>query len=202
MNTPSHILVGRFLCQYVKEKFGIRLEKQSFILGNVLPDFRPSFFLRPHYLENNISYVRNEIQNLLNTKQRTASIGKDFSKHIGIICHYYADFFCFAHIKIPHLNLVPHMKYESDLLRYIRDNPVLIKKADFTPEFSEKVSTDMICRQFDKLHVDYLQRAPSCSNDLTYCILACVEAIVLIAGLPEAEMRANTKLDNLSLHAV
>ena len=194
MNTSSHVLMGRFVYEYVKKKFGIYLDRESFISGNVLPDFRPSFLTRPHYLKNNISYVQKEVQNLLSIKQESAFIGKSYSKHLGIICHYYADFFCFAHNHNSLRDIVPHMKYENGLLQYLQKNHAILNRTDFVPEAEKNIDADMIYHKFNKLHTDYLQANPSYDNDLNYCILACVEAIALITNSSVIEMTDDLQL--------
>jgi hypothetical protein len=50
-DTYSHILMGRVLCGYLEKHCGIRLERKSFVLGNVLPDYVPSFLLKPQFRE-------------------------------------------------------------------------------------------------------------------------------------------------------
>jgi hypothetical protein len=119
MNKPTHILIGKYLYGVMKDQYGIVLDRTGFLFGNVLPDLRPSFLTRPHFPEYNISYVKKEIRNLLSKKQKSAYFGRTYSRRLGVICHYYADFFCFAHNRYFTGDIVSHVKYEKDFHRFL-----------------------------------------------------------------------------------
>ncbi len=94
MNKASHIFLGKLLCERLKDQYGIFLNSESFLLGNILPDLSPKLLIKQHYLRNYRLYLIKKIQNILDDKQTSAVFGKRYSRNLGIICHYYADFFC------------------------------------------------------------------------------------------------------------
>ena len=204
MNKPSHILIATLLYEYVKKQFGIDLEKESFITGNVLPDYRLSFLTRPHFIENNIFYVQKQIQRLLNTEHGPVSISKKHSKLLGIICHYYTDFFCFTHSRNFTGGLLSYLKYENDLYQYLLEHaiPIKVEELDDAPEAERRINTGFIYHAFDKLHAEYLHLSPSYDNDLAYSISACIQAIVLIAGASAVETTEEVPVGRWALNAV
>lgn len=182
MNTFSHVMMGKLLYEQVKERYGIYLHRDRFILGNVLPDFRVSFLTRPHYLEHNISFLRKEISKLFKDKKQSAFYGKHYSKRLGVLCHYYADFFCYAHCKGFPDDLSVHVKYESNLHRYFQNHEDELRQNAFAPEESGTIDANLVNLKFQQLQERYQNEMHSYRSDLNYAIQACTEAIVLIAA--------------------
>lgn len=196
--------MGKLLHQRIEKNFGIRLNRAAFIWGNILPDFRPSFLARPHYLENNAAYIQKQIQNLLNKKQQAEPMGGSYSKNLGVICHYYADFFCFAHSPAFPRNLTLHLKYEEDLYRYFLENYAAFSETGAGVKAEQgEVDAGFVYGRFTRLHAEYLGQPPSYQNDLTHCIRACVKAAALLAATPKPAV-AEEPLERagLSVHMV
>lgn len=185
MNTFSHVLLGRLLCRYIKEKTGLRLKSGSFILGNVLPDFNFFFLSRPHYQDSWETYLRDEIDKLASVRRDGERVGREASKQLGIICHFYTDFFCYAHTRRFEGGTLVHMKYEWKLFRYSRRYvPVYTEKKEWLECAS--ASTDDICLNYRKLHHKYLGERPSFGTDMRFSFQACLEAILLILNTAAA----------------
>ena len=198
MNTPSHILMGKFLYQYVESHYKIRLERKSYLLGNVLPDYCPSFLLRPHYLKNNAVHVRHIIRLLL-SRHLSAYNDKRYSRLVGIVCHFYADFFCCAHRDSFAGGLPGHIAYENRLQRYFEENLDRLGSIRFVAQTAPAAQADEIYRQFEDLHNSYLLSHSSFGNDLLFTMTACIDFIVLTSGCAAAgEDRADPcRLDHL-----
>ncbi len=190
MNTFSHLLMGNFLCDYMQEHYGIALDRAGFLYGNILPDYRISFLTRPHYLENNIDYLQSELRGLLHHKQDSAYCGKSFSKHLGIVCHYYADFFCFAHSDGFSGGLIKHITYERRLHRYLQEHGGELGGICFLPKADTSEDERHLYRCFDTLHEQYLASKQSFGNDLVYMALACVDVIFALANAMQPEETA------------
>jgi hypothetical protein len=173
-------MMGRFLCRYVEKHYNIRLNRKSFILGNVLPDYCPSFITRPHYLKNNIGHVQNVLRHLV--PQNAAWNDKKYSRLLGVLCHFYADFFCYAHREHTMKNLRAHIEYEKSLHCYFIQKLRQISAVRFVVQLPETAQADGVYAQFEKLHAAYLLSSPSCGNDLLYAMTACVEALVWAAS--------------------
>jgi len=186
MNTSSHILMGKFLSEYVETHYKIHLERKSFLLGNVLPDYCPSFLIRPHYLKNNAVHVRH-ILRLLLSRHSSVCNDKRSSRLLGILCHFYADFFCYAHSDCFPGNLSEHIAYENRLHRYFTKNMEQLSSIRFMAQAAPAKGADGIYRQFESLHSGYLVSHLSFGNDLLYAMTACIDLIVLPSGCATAE---------------
>jgi hypothetical protein len=178
MNTFSHVLLGRMLYRYIKEKTGFHLKSGSFILGNVLPDFNSFYLSKPHYQDSWEPYLRDEISKLAALRQDGESVSREASKRLGIICHFYADFFCHAHTRMFEGGTLVHMKYEWALFRYSRRRYVPANKKP--RQDCPSACTDEICLNYSLLHRKYLEERPSFEHDMNYSFQACAEAVMLI----------------------
>ena len=173
--------MGKFLHQYVDSHYRIRLERRSYILGNILPDYCPSFLLRPHYLRNNAVHVQHIIRLLL-SRSSSSYNDKRSSRLLGIVCHFYADFFCYAHGDSFPGGLSEHIAYENRLCRYFEENLEQFGSIRFIAQAMPVRQADDIYRQFEDLYYSYLLSNSSLGNDLLYAMTACVNFIVLISG--------------------
>lgn len=197
MNTSSHILMGKFLYQYVEAHYKIRLERKSYLLGNVLPDYCPSFLIRPHYLKNNAVHVQHIIRLLL-SRHSTAYNDKRYSRLLGIVCHFYADFFCYAHRDSFPGGLPEHIAYESRLNRYFEENLEQLASIRFIAQAAPVAKADEIYRKFENLHSSYLLSHLSFGSDLLFAMTACIDLIVLTSGYAAAKERTDSyRFDNL-----
>ena len=188
MNTSSHILIGNFLCRYLNVHYGILLDKKNYILGNVLPDYSPSFLVRPHYLKNNAGYVQKILQFLV-SQDSAAYNDKRQTRLLGILCHFYADFFCFAHREEVVLSLPEHIRYESKLHHYFTNHFQQLDSLCFGIQPRPENSMPGLYRQFEELHAGYLSSSPSFGNDLIYALTACIEMTVSICGRTQRAVR-------------
>jgi hypothetical protein len=180
LNTFSHILIGKVLYEYLKEYHGIYLNKKSFIKGNYSPDFNTSAIKRPHYIKYNLNYLQQEINALANTKLKSAHIDKAYSKRLGIICHYCADFFCYTHSIHFKGSTKAHIKYERSLHKYFISRLKIIKSILFMLKKDINIDASIINFKINQYQSDYLDAKACYSNDLFYTFQVCVETVVLL----------------------
>ena len=174
--------MGNILYEYIKEKHAIFLNKKSFVKGNYSPDFSTSMITRPHYIKNNLGHVQKEIEALSNIKLKSAFIDKEYSKRLGIICHYCADFFCFAHSIYFKESMKAHIKYERRLHKYFVSRLSLIKNIRFMLKKDNSINVDKINLIIDRYQSDYLYSSNAYSKDLIYSMQVCVEIIVSLVN--------------------
>ena len=180
--------MGRFLYQYAERHYKIRLEPKSYILGNILPDYCPSFLIRPHSLKNHAKHVQKIIRLLL-SRHSSAYNDKKYSRLLGILCHFYADFFCHAHRDDFTGSLSEHIAYENKLNRYFIENLEQFGSLRFITQPVPVAGAEGIYRQFETLHAGYLRSHSSFGNDLLYAMIACIDLIVLTSGYAAAEKK-------------
>jgi len=178
MNKYSHILVGELIYGHLKDEYGIFLDKESFIRGNVIPDFSYFAIAHPHFIKLSLGYIQGEVESLSNTYLESALVGSDYSFRLGIICHYYADYFCYAHSSNYRQAVVNHLRYEHLLHGYFQNNYALVAKISFALPDAASKSAGEINSQLKSLHAEYSGLLPSYDNDLNYTLKACAETLV------------------------
>ena len=170
--------MAKIVYEYIRDRYGITLNRKSFIKGNYSPDFKTSMLTRPHYIHNNLSFVQKEIEELANMRLNTAYVSKAYSKRLGVICHYCADFFCYAHSIYFKENMKTHIKYERRLHKYFISRLKLIKNVDFIMKKDLTINANIINNNIDQYQSDYLGSGPSYSKDLVYSLQICIETVV------------------------
>ena len=91
MNLFSHITMGRYLYTYFTEQLGVKLDKSTFVRWNFLPDIAPSLLRLSHFKKDIYDLVMARAEHLAaNSEQMSV---EEFSKQLGILCHFMADFF-------------------------------------------------------------------------------------------------------------
>lgn len=185
MNKESHIMIGKILCERLRHDYGICLNKEAFLLGNVLPDFGINFLIKPHLFRNYRHQIKKRIQRLLNAQHSSAMIGKSCSVQLGVICHYYADFFCYVHNGGYSGDVASHVKYEKELCRYLSGMLPFSKEMTSVLFIPDEIDADTIFERLLSTYAAYLDAEPSPHNDVTVSIEACMEALVLITSISE-----------------
>ncbi len=88
----THLFISKVLYQHFAGE--VELNKRAFAYGNIKPDL-PSSQRIDHTLENYLFAVC-DLTNQLMHEELPA---EEFSVHLGEICHYICDFFCYYHVK-------------------------------------------------------------------------------------------------------
>lgn len=182
MNTCSHILVGSLVYEHLKTEQGIYLDRSSFINGNVIPDRTALAITHPHFIKLSLGFVQAEIESLSDVYLESAYVGSEYSRRLGIICHYYADFFCFAHSSGYKQVVINHLKYERLLYEYFQNNFVKISgiKLSYPEEICRsafEINEKMIAAQ-----TKYAGAEPSYDKDLICALKACTSTILSLVN--------------------
>jgi hypothetical protein len=176
MNSLNHLLIGTIVYDYLKEKYGIVLDRSGFLKGNTCPDHSISF-LRPHKLRYCGKMVQRKTVRLCNKDLKV--VGARASKKFGILCHYYCDFFCLAHSPQFEGNLKAHVRYEKDMLRYMCEHYDAFHNIDYVKTQIDPESAPEINERMRSLIQDK-PAAQDFSTELTGAIRACVELVLSI----------------------
>ncbi|HWR24501.1 MAG TPA: zinc dependent phospholipase C family protein [Feifaniaceae bacterium] len=184
MKKTSHLLMGRLLFEYLEQHFQVALSRRRFLLGNVLPDYLPSFLSRPHFLKYSTGHVKKLTRKLLLRFPLAFESEKRRAKYVlrlGMLCHFYTDFFCHAHS--PRFKEGPrrHAAYESTLALYFGDNYERIKELGVLAKAGECADAEEIFARFERLQQRYLKAEQAFLNDIVFGLYACVELIGLLA---------------------
>jgi hypothetical protein len=182
MNTFSHIMLGDYILEAIYDRHGIVLHRKSFLLGNILPDCQLSFMSRPHQPEYWQDYINGQVARLLREKTGSRTFGRRYSLRLGIICHFYTDFFCYAHNTAFSGTSREHLKYEWDIHRRIKRGIAPVPLASLDEALCRGMTPHEIHEGFARLHREYTVRiGPSERRDIRYTLRACIDAVERIA---------------------
>jgi hypothetical protein len=144
MNSFSHSLIGKILLRQLDDRYDVQLDRRAFLYGCVMPDFRKTYKTLPHEPRFWDGYLKGEISALARQQRETRQFDRSGSKRLGILCHFYADFFCLAHTDGFNGSTYEHIRYEWDLDRFLRKNAAGLYQADLGVRMPVVLSADSI----------------------------------------------------------
>lgn len=197
MNAFSHILISSFLAKYLKEHNGVTVSRGSFFAGNLLPDFNPLYKTLAHAPDYWSGFIKKELQNLSDLKQERAQFGRNYSRRLGVICHFYADFFCYPHTEAFDGSSYQHIKYEWELYRFTYQNYASISRKIYDIDTVADKDAEITYAGFTALLQEYLGQERSYENDIIYTLRACTAMITSITLNSVIEKEAELPLNSL-----
>ena len=181
LNSFNHLLIGTYLYHYLNKNYGISLRKTSFLYGCVCPDFWPSVVLNPHYTKNHVFRLQQIVTKLsLERRTRMDLHRKRFSLQLGILCHYYSDFFCYAHNKHFSGTSAQHVSYECKLHKYFKEHINQLHATKLVPDDRTLTSISGIHHHIADMHRQYIHSAPHPELDMVYSIKASAQILFSI----------------------
>ena len=133
MNPANHLLIASVVYDAVSRVDPGLLNKAAFFWGNIAPDVTPTQALRSHRAKYRLELVHRKLSQTLRGAEEEAGRWRR-SYRLGVLCHYYADFCCYAHSDDYPKNLLRHMRHEHRLSRYSRQHRGLLGRLDFVWE--------------------------------------------------------------------
>ncbi|MFZ5967996.1 MAG: zinc dependent phospholipase C family protein [Bacillota bacterium] len=168
----SHKIIAEHIYENVRDHLNINLDKRFLIYGSIKPDIVPRLFKIPHYHEDSIHFIEDEIYKLASAPFiYDKEYIKHFSIQLGVITHFIADYFCLAHNdkEIYRDNIWAHLKYESTLHGHFKNAKEAPKKlASYISNLGDNKET--ISALFDHLFSRYKNNIPSFQNDVQHSI--------------------------------
>ena len=186
MKKASHHAMGHLLYQALADE-GIFLDRELFVLGNLLPDYMPELILFPHFT----SRCQKEIA-LFSDVLAAQSLGgadeipAEYALRLGILCHYITDYYCFAHSRAFGKNLRKHGAYERGLNEYFRAHYSAGEYTLSGREPARCASGRDVARNVARLRHAYAAAPRAYETDLGYAFTACLEAIRALVALSAA----------------
>lgn len=89
----THLLISQILYKYIYNQTNLKLNKLAFAYGNIKPDFINKDIKCSHTLDESLYSINNYSEELMS---HDISI-IEFSKSLGVICHFVCDYFCIYH---------------------------------------------------------------------------------------------------------
>lgn len=181
MFSETHKVISRNVCNDACQKYDLKLNEKSFTWGSALPDIHPKYRILSHYPDESLNYIVNEISYLIFAGrfidfQNDVFYGisnKFFSRKLGIISHFLADFVCRPHYENWSFNeaMVKHVKYEKQMKKLATDfqfKPINIGRIEY--EFDDKgsLSIKKIVKSFVENVLDEYSQETSMKRDLQF----------------------------------
>lgn len=176
MNLFSHITMGRYLYTYLTKNLGVELDKATFVKWNVLPDIAPSLLKLSHFKKDIYDLVMERAEHLAVNGEKMSV--KEYSKQLGILCHFMSDFFCYAHAEYFDGSKIGHLKYEIFMQFYGYRRRGMLHAVDLISNAAEIDHSLALYEQINLLHEQYSSVAPSYGVDFVYSLTACVDLIM------------------------
>jgi len=168
MKVKTHVKIGELAFRNNIKVVPRGFSKFMFNFGLVMIDQSWQVITHPHYMKKSQAYVLEKIEKLLSVKRFNGY----YSMQLGIVVHYLCDFCCNAHITGSVGDIPYHLKYESDLQRYLLDNydilgeyfnkPLNDKSHILNSHASIKVSIENILDNYMKGDASYLLDIKQC----------------------------------------
>lgn len=180
MLPQSHIVIATHLYESIKKNFNVELDKKNLVYGSIKPDIPLHLAGLKHFKPQSFNHICNEIYQL---SQLTLADNKEhiklFSKKIGIVTHYVADYFCVPHNdrKTYKSHFLNHLQYENNLHKFYQSyqKNTNITSTDFNIDNRTSYSIQSL---LDTLHSIYSLKEESFVNDFE----SSMEATNLVAS--------------------
>ena len=120
MKSTSHFALAHLMYASLQKR-NIYLNRVAFVYGNIAPDYTPTLLVPPHFSKNCSRITTKIIDDLSQTPIcSNGRVGAEYSKQLGLLCHFLCDSFCFAHNDDFSTGLKQHVIYENKLDSYLR----------------------------------------------------------------------------------
>ncbi len=182
MNISSHLALGVNL----GKQFGLnRWNLLNFLLGSIVPDITLSFVKYPHTPEIMSYAVMDELQRSMLKMEEGYSPNY---LRLGILIHFFADFFCSVH-NHPIGNLKQfHYMYEKKL-------ESMIVSSDCKPEMFIDLADSNLSEWINTLHKSYCSELFGLERDIKYIPMVCSRILFGFSELTASEaIREEEKL--------
>lgn len=180
MFIPTHILIASDVFYGIKENSIIKLDYFSFLYGNIKPDIDNTLISIPHYKKASFDFVMDIVDSIkFETLPTYYEQLRTFSMNLGIVNHYLADFFCYAHNNNKMDKFIPHFLYEHNLAaKFSKTDLKRICRSSI--DFAANTQRIDIRSYIENKYNDYLNIEPSLNKDILYSVEICSAVSYLI----------------------
>jgi hypothetical protein len=178
--------MGHLLYEALTEQ-GIQLDRELFVVGNLLPDYLPELILNPHFTlkcQREIHIFTEALAGQPVT--RGEQLPPEYALRLGILCHYLTDYFTFAHTPEFRLGLKQHGAYEQQLNAYFRDHYTQEESTLTGVRFESAESARDVVKEVYRLKRDYRAEGCTLSRDVRYAFTASLGAMTQLIAVSEA----------------
>jgi len=195
MKATSHFAMAHLLNAALQNR-GVYLDRIAFVYGNIAPDYTPVMWVYPHFnkvCSRMITEISTELPQI--PVCNSGRVGANYSKQLGLLCHFLCDYFCFAHNDDFTGNIRQHISYENDLDNYLRRNCLEILDIEGTQEILCLSNETELINSIETSREKYLKSGFSLNNDLSFAFEACMSSIMSIIALSKRVSAASTSIE-------
>lgn len=166
MNLLSHLRIARHVLAPYRREQGLA-RRAAFFFGNVRPDIFGGFIVLPHTPAARARLVNLRIARCIKELEEGMSGDLLTNYRLGIICHFIADFFCFAHNDWADLSTPQHFRYERMLNHYLKRRDLEGSTLPYAYSAQEIIEALWLT------HKEYSALSPEHTHDLDYTARMC-----------------------------
>jgi hypothetical protein len=186
MKSASHHAMGHLLYEALTSQ-GVKLDRELFVLGNLLPDYLPELILNPHFTlkcQREIHIFTEAIGGQPVT--RGEHLPPEYALRLGILCHYLTDYFTFAHTPEFSLGLKEHGAYELRLNDYFRTHYTKEESTLQSFVFGNCENARDVVKEVYRMKRDYRTEGCTLARDVKHTFSACLGAMTQLIAVSEA----------------
>lgn len=187
MRKKSHISLAKFLINNMQMQ-DLEEHKNSFYIGSILPDLKPSFLTKRHTFDETFTILIDEIKKITVEYDINKGINGYYARHLGVITHYLSDYCTFPHNDVFEGSISEHIHYEKELKLSLKTyvNREDIQRERKNPQIFG--SFDEIIHLIWLTHKEYLKALKNVNQDIKYIIDLCYKVVDMILSFFELAM--------------
>ena len=141
-----------------------------------MPDIAPSLLRLSHFKKDIYDLVMEKAAFLAEHGESLSRY--QFSRQMGILCHFMSDFFCYAHAEYFSGSKVGHLKYEILMQFFGYRRRSMLHAVDYLSQAAAFDRSMALYERINLLHEQYAAICPSYGVDFVYSITACVQLMM------------------------
>ncbi len=200
MRKKSHISLAKFLMNNMKVQ-DLYEHKNSFYIGSVLPDLKPSFLTRRHTIDDTFEVLIKEIKKITVNYDINKGINRYYARHLGVVTHYLSDYCTYPHNSVFDGTIKEHISYERELKCTLKE---YIVREDIQRERKQcqMLHLDDVLAFILLTHKEYLRALKDVNQDIHFIIDICykvVDAILRFFEIAMFQLQINVDSEQMEL---
>ncbi len=185
MKSASHHAMGHLLYEALTNE-GYQLDRELFVLGNLLPDYLPEMVLTPHFTLKCQREIHIFSEALAGQPvQKGEQLPPEYALRLGILCHYLTDYFTYTHTPEFRLGLKEHAAYELRLDEYFRDHYTIEQSQRSLTSPASETARDVV-KDIYRHKRDYRVSERTLETDVQFAFSVCLSSMKQLLVLSEA----------------
>lgn len=171
----AHRVIGKILYQENKKTHPYFPNLNTFQYGCVLPDLSPRLKTLPHFHWESMDLVWMMIERLWNRSvPQSEAQDKDYARHLGVIVHYLADYFCSAHTDPKYRRNARHLVYEFRVSLFLHRSKREMRRSYQEHAPALYLTAAGLKKYLHAIYQEYRHQPEHPMMDIEYTLKACL----------------------------